>query len=89
MEREGEEDQDKDGWTHARRFIAIEGGDGVADPVCDPTFCSWGFGGRCKPPPPHPEGGWGWGGAPEENAFWQQSIQIWLKIRSLDRRLHP
>ena len=22
----------------------------MADPVCDPIFSSWGFGGRCKPP---------------------------------------
>ena len=55
---------------HARRFIAIERGDGGADPVCDPTFCSWGFGGRCKTP------GGARGRAPEANAFWQQSIEI-------------
>ena len=64
-------------------LLRLKGGDGVADPVCDPTFSSWGFGGRRKPP----DGARG--GAPEANAFWQQSIQIWLKIRSLDRRLHP
>ena len=57
-------------------------GDGVAHPVCDPTFCSWGFGGCVSPPP-------GSGEAPEANEYWQQSIEIWLKIRSLDRRLHP
>ena len=34
---------------HARRFIAIEEGDGVADPVCDPTFSSWGLGGAVSP----------------------------------------
>ena len=28
--------------THARRIIVIGGGDAVADPVCDPTFSSWG-----------------------------------------------
>ena len=49
-----------------------------------PTFSSWGFGGgRCKPPKGV------WGRAPEANAFWQQSIENWLKIRYLDRRLHP
>ena len=40
---------------------------------CDPTLSRWGFGGRCKPP------------NPEANAFWQQSIENWLKIRSLGR----
>ena len=51
--------------------------------VCDPTFSSWGCGGggRCKPP------SGARGGAPEANAFWQQSIENWLKIRSLGRRL--
>ena len=43
---------------------------------CDPTFSSWG---RCKPPNGVR------GGAPEANAFWQQSIENWLKIRSLGR----
>ena len=46
---------------------------------CDPTFSRWGFGGRCKPPNGVR------GGAPEANAFWQQSIENWLKIRSLGR----
>ena len=46
---------------------------------CDPTFSSWGFGGRCKPPNGVR------GGVPEANAFWQQSIENWLKIRSLGR----
>ena len=39
---------------------------------------------------PNPAGGLG--GAvspPAANAFWQQSIENWLKIRSLGRRLHP
>ena len=36
---------------------------------CDPTFSSWGFAGRCKPPNGVR------GGAPEANAFWQQSIE--------------
>ena len=31
----------------------------------------------------------GSGAVPEANAFWQQSIENWLKIRSLGRRLHP
>ena len=29
------------------------------------------------------------GQSPEANAFWQQSIENWLKISSLGRRLHP
>ena len=50
---------------------------------CDPTFSSRGFGGAVSPPA-------GSGGrAPEANAFWQQSIENLLKIRSLGRRLHP
>ena len=45
---------------------------------CGPTFSSWGVGGRCKPHGVR-------GRAPEANAFWQQSIENWLKIRSMGR----
>ncbi len=45
-----------------------------------PTFASWG---RWKPP------GGIRGRAPEANAFWQQHIENWLKIKYLGRRLHP
>ena len=39
---------------------------------------------------PNPAGGLGGAvSAPEENAFWQQYIDNWLKIRSLGRCLHP
>ena len=42
--------------------------------VCDPSLSSWGFGGAISPPAGH--------GA-EQTHFWQQSIENWLKIRSL------
>ena len=51
------------------------GGAGVSQPSS-----AWVWG-RCKPP----NGVRGRG--PEANAFWQQSIENWLKIRSLGRRL--
>ena len=55
--------------------------------VCDPTLSSWGFGGAVSPPA-------GFGGAVSPPAgsgaeprkqthFLQQSIEKWLKIRSL------
>ena len=43
--------------------------------MCDPTKFSWGLGGAER--------------APKANKIWQQSIENWLKIRSLGRRLHP
>ena len=55
------------------------GGAGVTQP-----FPAGGLGERCKRGPGQsPEL------CPEANAFWQQSIENWLKIRSLGRRLHP
>ena len=49
--------------------------------MCYPTFSSWVFGGAVSPPA-------GSGAEPPEaNAFWQQSIENWLKIRSPCRRL--
>ena len=46
--------------------------------MCDPIQFSWGSGGAVSPQR-----------GPEANEFWQQSIENWLKIRSLGRRLHP
>ena len=66
--------------SHQWRIQECEKGGGRR---CDQTLSSWGFGGRSKPPNGVR------GGAPEANAFWQQSIENWLKIRSLGRRLHP
>ena len=49
--------------------------------MCSQTFSSWVFGGAVSPPA-------GSGAElPEANAFWQQSIEYWLKIRSPGRRL--
>ena len=45
--------------------------------VCDPTLSSWVFGGAASPPA-------GPGAEPRKQThFWQQSIENWLKIRSL------
>ena len=45
--------------------------------VCNPTLSSWGFGGCCKPPA-------GPGTEPRKQTHcWQQSIENWLKIKSL------
>ena len=44
-----------------------------------------GLGGAVGPPP----AGSCMGRAPEANEFWQQSIENWLKIRSLGCRQHP
>ena len=45
--------------------------------VCDPSLSSWGFGGAISPPA-------GPGAEPRKQTnFWQQSIENWLKIRSL------
>ena len=66
--------------SHQWRIQECEkgGGAGVTKP------CPAGvLGGRSKPPNGVR------GGAPEANAFRQQSIENWLKIRSLGRRLHP
>ena len=41
-------------------------------------------GGAGSPPP-----GGVRGRSPEANAFWQQYIENWLKIKYLGRRLHP
>ena len=68
--------------SQARRFVLIEGGDGVADRCVTQPFPAGGLGGAASPPA-------GSGAEPEANAFWQQSIENWLKIRSLGRRLHP
>ena len=47
--------------------------------VCDPTLTSWGFGGAVSTPAPA-----GSGAEPRKQThFWQQSIENWLKIRSL------
>ena len=47
-------------------------------------FPAGGFRGAVSPP-----AGSEPGRAPEGNAFWQQSIENWPKIRYLRRRLHP
>ena len=59
------------------RFVLIEGRRCSGGSVCDPTFSSWGFGGAVSP-----QRGPG-------SAFWQPSMENWLKIRSLGRRRHP
>ena len=45
--------------------------------VCDQSLSSWGVGGAISPPA-------GPGAEPRKQThFWQQSIENWLKIRSL------
>ena len=65
-------------WPYHLRFLFFTrvdllrlkgGGDGVTDPVCDPTFCSWWFGGRCKPP----------GGARKQKQFGNNLLKFGLK----------
>ena len=53
-----------------RRSGYESGGDGL---VCNPTFSSWGSGGRCKPPSGVR------GRAPKANGFLQNVLQINLK----------